>query len=143
MRRAGVARAACSSAAIQPAQGATGVARAADPRASWPPPPLPLQDDIKADSELVCVRNCTCPADGAACSLARDCSIRIDISGGGDGGGGKRHSGGALFFWMVFSVLLGSVAALGLIHWNGIPPWLPLRERGYAMAGMYNELSGV
>jgi hypothetical protein len=101
-------------------------------------PLRPLQDDIKADSELVCVRNCTCPADGAACSLAKDCSIKIDI-----GGGSKRHSGGALFFWTVFSVLLGSVAALGYIHWNGIPPWLPLRERGYAMAGMYNELSGV
>jgi hypothetical protein len=83
----------------------------------------------------VCLRNCTCPADGGPCTLAKECSVRIDVHGGGRHGWG----GGAVFFWTLLTLALGGVAALGYVHWYGIPPWLPIRQRGYH--GMYNELS--
>lgn len=35
-----------------------------------------------------------------------------------------------MFFWFCFALLLGGVAALGYIHWYGVPAWLPIRERG-------------
>lgn len=95
--------------------------------------PACLQDEFSADSDHVCLRNCTCPADGGSCALDQDCSIRIGIGGARRGVGG-----GALLFWMAASLALGGSAALAYIHYRGIPPWLPIRERGYA--GMYNEL---
>jgi hypothetical protein len=89
-----------------------------------------LQDDFTADQDQVCLRNCTCPADGGPCILAKDCSIRIGIGGGRHGVGG-----GALLAWMATCLALGGGAALAYIHYRGIPPWLPIRERGYV--GMY------
>lgn len=131
-----------------------------------------VQDDISKTADLVCVRNCTCPADGGACHLDKvcvgcrctaalqhapaappwpctgalaivlvsgrlvasppmphpqDCTLKIDIQGGG---GGSRRHGGALFFWFCFALLLGGVAAMGYVHWYGVPTWLPIRERG-------------
>lgn len=41
---------------------------------------------------------------------------------------------------MVFAMLLGGVAALGYVHWYGVPHWLPIRDRGYG-AALYNEMS--
>ena len=87
--------------------------------------------------ELVCIRNCTCPADGGPCTLANDCTIKIATGGGGRRGVGS----GTVFFWVLVSLLLGSAAALGYIHMYGVPPWLPIRERGYS--GLYNEMSEV
>ena len=100
---------------------------------------LLLQDLWSVSPDWVCIRNCTCPADGGSCLLdAADCSLKIDRRGGGGGG---RHGVGtdALFFWLMVFLALGGAAAFGFIHFNGIPPWLPVRERGYQ--GMYNELS--
>jgi hypothetical protein len=88
------------------------------------------KDDFTADQDQVCLRNCTCPADGGPCILAKDCSIRIGIGGGRHGVGG-----GALLAWMATCLALGGGAALAYIHYRGIPPWLPIRERGYV--GMY------
>jgi hypothetical protein len=50
-------------------------------------------------------------------------------------------SGGTVFFWMIVAVLLGGAGALAYIHTQGMPPWLPIRERGYGAPGLYNELS--
>lgn len=96
------------------------------------------KDDFSQTADAVCLRNCTCPADGGACTLAKECSIRIDITGGGGRRGGV--SGGTVFFWMVFALVLGGVAALGYVHWYGVPYWLPIRDRGYG-AALYNEMS--
>lgn len=90
---------------------------------------------MSATPSFVCVRNCTCPASGDACALdSADCTVKIPTQGGS----GRRRSGAALFFWLCFAMLLGAAAFAGWVHWNGIPPWLPIRERGY---GLYNELS--
>lgn len=92
-----------------------------------------MQDEITTTPEAVCVRNCTCPADGGACALDADCSLKIDTQGGG--GGRRGVGGGALFFWLVFSLLAGGAGALAYIHLQGVPPWLPIRERGYGGLG--------
>lgn len=97
------------------------------------------KDVFSATAAVVCLKNCTCPADGASCTLAKECSVHIDINGGGRGHRGA--SGGTVFFWMLFSILLGGAGALGFIHLRGIPAWLPIRERGYGGPGLYNELS--
>lgn len=82
----------------------------------------------------MCLKNCTCPADGGPCALAPDCSRRVAIGGGRQG-----HSGGAVFGWALFSLLLGAAAVLGYIHMLGVPYWLPIRNRGFG--GLYQELS--
>lgn len=64
----------------------------------------------------------------------QDCTLKIDIQGGGR----SRRHGGALFFWFCFALLLGGVAALGYVHWYGVPTWLPIRERG-ARAGLWES----
>lgn len=96
-----------------------------------------VKDEFHADSKQVCLKNCTCPADGGPCTLATTCSIRIDIQGGSG-----RHGvgGGAFFFWMLCFTLAGGGAVLAYIHRRGVPPWLPIRERGY-LGGLYNEMS--
>lgn len=103
--------------------------------------PLPLlppssQDEVTSTPQFVCIRNCTCPADGGACTLGSSCGVKIDVGGGRRGVGG-----GALFFWLLVALVLGGGGALGYIHWYGVPAWLPIRERGYGGLGMYNELS--
>ena len=85
----------------------------------------------------MCVKNCTCPADGSACSLSSDCGLKIAIHGGGCGGRGAGR-GVTLF---LLALTLGGAAAFGYVHYRGIPAWLPIRERGYASMGLYNELS--
>ena len=111
---------------------------ATTPPAHFPPscPPSRLaQDSFTADAAAVCLRNCTCPADGGPCALDLKCSVHIDIAPRRGGA-----SGGTVFFWMVVALLLGGGGAMGWVHMYGVPPWLPIRERGYQL-GLYNELS--
>lgn len=71
----------------------------------------------------------------------QDCTLKIDIQGGGDGR--SRARGGSLFFWFCFALLLGGVAALGYIHWYGVPTWLPIRERGGLELGSWSWGAGA
>lgn len=96
--------------------------------------PLP-QDEWVQTAEYVCLRNCTCPADGSPCTLDKDCGSAKAATGGKHG-----VSGGAVFFWVLFSMLLGGAACLAYIHYLGVPAWLPVRSRGFG--GLYQELSG-
>ena len=92
----------------------------------------------------VCLRNCTCPPGGGPCTLLRECGPKVEIHGGGGGGGkeGRRGvGGGAFFFWVLFFAAAGAAAAFGFIHVQGVPPWLPIRSRGFGGVGLYQELS--
>jgi hypothetical protein len=41
---------------------------------------------------------------------------------------------------MLCFTLAGGGGVLAYIHRRGVPPWLPIRERGY-LGGLYNEMS--
>lgn len=64
--------------------------------------------------------------------LDEQCGPKVDIAPG-------RKGGSPGFVWTVFSMLLGAVATGLYIHLHGVPPWLPIRNRGFG--GLYQELS--
>ncbi|GAB4820407.1 hypothetical protein N2152v2_007453 [Parachlorella kessleri] len=96
-----------------------------------------VQDQCRKDEWVqtktyVCLRNCTCPADGSPCTLETGCSNRVSIGRAG-------VSGLSLFWWLAFAMLAGAAAMAGYVHYRGVPAWLPVRSRGFG--GLYQELS--
>lgn len=110
--------------------------RLPSPSPQSPATPVP-QDEWVQTKTYVCLRNCTCPADGSACTLDAECSgsHRVEINSR------RGVSGSAVFGWVLFSLLLGAAVVLGYIHYMGLPPWLPIRDRGFGGLGLYQELS--
>ena len=50
-----------------------------------------LQDEWVQTKTYVCLRNCTCPADGSPCTLEAGCSNRVSI--------GRAGVSGLSLFW--------------------------------------------
>lgn len=79
----------------------------------------------------VCLRNCTCPGDGGACALQKECGPRVEIH--------PTLRAGYSFWTLMFGALLGTAGFAAFIHHRGVPSWLPIRQRPFT--SLYSELS--